>query len=65
MILKHIRLWLLPITLLLCWAQGMSVFAHTEQNIQVKGIVVDATGLPVIGANVVIKGTTQGIITGW
>lgn len=34
-----------------------------QQGKKVTGIVVDATGEPVIGANVVVKGTTNGTIT--
>ena len=34
-----------------------------QKSITVKGVVKDATGLPVIGANVVEKGTTNGTIT--
>ncbi|MEG1521161.1 MAG: TonB-dependent receptor [Bacteroidales bacterium] len=33
------------------------------QDIQVKGIIKDATGMPVMGANVVEKGTTNGVIS--
>lgn len=33
------------------------------QKMTVKGVVVDATNEPIIGANVVEKGTTNGIIT--
>ena len=33
------------------------------QQMVVKGLVKDDTGEPVIGANVVIKGTTNGTIT--
>ena len=40
----------------------MSVGAYA-QNITVKGTVTDATGEPVIGANVLEKGTTNGVIT--
>lgn len=32
-------------------------------TITVKGVVVDEQGMPVIGANVVVKGTTQGVMT--
>lgn len=35
----------------------------TQQTVRIKGVVNDATG-PVIGANVVVKGTTNGVITG-
>lgn len=34
-----------------------------QQSKQVKGTIVDATGMPVIGANVMVKGTTNGTIT--
>ena len=34
----------------------------TQQTIRIKGVVNDATG-PVIGANVVVKGTDNGVIT--
>ena len=34
-----------------------------QHTIQVKGQVLDNTGVPVIGANVVVKGTTNGTIT--
>ncbi len=37
--------------------------AIVQQGKKVTGVVVDATGLPVIGANVVVKGTTNGVIT--
>ena len=35
----------------------------TQQSKQVKGTVVDKNGEPIIGANVVVKGTTNGTIT--
>ena len=34
-----------------------------QQSKQVKGTIVDDTGMPVIGANVMVKGTTNGTIT--
>ena len=34
-----------------------------SQNVTVKGVVTDTTGEPVIGASVVQKGTSNGIIT--
>ena len=37
----------------------------TQQSEQCTGIVKDATGEPVIGASVVVKGTTNGTITGF
>ena len=35
------------------------------QNIQVKGLVKDPAGEAIIGASVVVKGTTNGSITDW
>lgn len=39
---------------------SVSVFA---QQMTVTGVVKDPTGEPVIGANVIIKGTTNGTVT--
>ena len=35
-----------------------------QTKVTIKGIVMDATG-PIIGANVLVKGTTNGVITGF
>lgn len=51
---KHI---LIPLMVLLLFG-SMDAMAAIEQAIQVKGKVVDNIGEPVIGANVVVKGTT-------
>ena len=40
----------------------LSVGAFAQQ-IAIKGIVKDTTGEPIIGANVLVKGTTNGTIT--
>ena len=56
---KHI---LIPLMVLLLFG-SMDAMAAIEQAIQVKGMVVDNIGEPVIGANVVVKGTTTGVIT--
>lgn len=49
------------------WAAGASVsspvVAEQMQTIAVSGVVVDAKGEPVIGASVVEKGTTNGMVT--
>lgn len=46
------------------WASGSSSFDVTQQvRKQIKGKVVDANGDPIIGANVLEKGTTNGVIT--
>lgn len=47
--------------LLSCFMLLMSVVAFAQN--QVTGHVADATGEPIIGANVTVKGTTVGIIT--
>lgn len=41
----------------------LPVVNSVQQTIQVKGQVLDNAGVPVIGANVVVKGTTNGTIT--
>ncbi|MDR0976462.1 MAG: TonB-dependent receptor [Prevotellaceae bacterium] len=55
--LKTSRLFL---TLLLGLFVSMGAYA---QQITVKGLVKDQTGEPVIGANVLVKGTSNGVIT--
>lgn len=37
--------------------------AAIEQNIEVKGQVVDTNGDPIIGANILVKGTNNGVIS--
>lgn len=44
------------------WGLFTSVIAYSQQ-ISVKGIVKDQIGEPVIGANVLVRGTTNGVIT--
>ena len=41
----------------------VQVVAQTQKGVTVKGVVKDKTGEPIIGANVVEKGTTNGTIT--
>ena len=43
-------------------ATNMSI-QETQQTKTVTGTVIDAAGIPVIGANVLVKGTTNGTIT--
>lgn len=54
--------FMLKVLLMLIAGIFLSVGAFAQQ-ITVKGMVKDATGEPVIGANVVVKGTTTGTIT--
>ena len=56
---KHF-LFKVLLTLVVGLFLSISAFA---QQISIKGVVKDTTGEPVIGANVVIKGTTNGVIT--
>ena len=51
---KFLLLWLVGVLL------SVQAFA---QGITVKGVVKDNTGEPVIGANVLVKNTTNGTIT--
>ena len=43
---------------------GVADVKITQQNGACTGVVVDATGETIIGASVVVKGTTNGTITG-
>ena len=45
------------------FAESFSVNAVTQQQITVRGAVVDEANEPIIGANVVVEGTNQGTIT--
>lgn len=47
---------------ILAMAIPAQVFAQSGRY-EVKGVVVDATGTPVIGASVVEQGTTNGVTT--
>lgn len=49
--------------LLLCLVGMLMAVQGFAQAITVKGVVKDKTGEPVIGANVIVKGTTNGTIT--
>ena len=41
-----------------------SIVSTPQQNTrQITGTVIDATGMPIVGANVMVKGTTNGTIT--
>ena len=55
---KHICYWVSFVTLL--FLAGIDAVA---QSIQMKGKITDTTGEPVIGANVVVEGTTTGVIS--
>lgn len=61
--MKHFKLvGLARLILTLVMGLFLSLGAYAQQ-ITVKGSVKDNTGLPIIGANVVVKGTTIGTIT--
>lgn len=54
--------WILSNGFVLLLGLFTSVIAYSQQ-ISVKGIVKDQIGEPVIGANVLVRGTTNGVIT--
>lgn len=69
---KHllVGLLLLPATLQPLFAEKQITDPHpiefgleVQQSKKITGTVLDATGIPVIGANVMVKGTTNGTIT--
>lgn len=48
---------------LLLWVVGMLLSVQVfAQGLTVKGVVKDNTGMGVIGANILVKGTTNGTI---
>ena len=60
--MKQINLGFYRMVLFLLLGLFTSVIAYSQQ-ISVKGIVKDQIGEPVIGANVLVRGTTNGVIT--
>ena len=60
--MKQVNLRIYQMILPLLLGLFLSLGAYAQQ-ISVKGNVKDVTGEPVIGANVVVKGTTNGSIT--
>ena len=56
----NLKVWHSMLTVLACLFLSVGAYA---QQLSVKGIVKDQTGEPVIGANVLVKGTTNGVIT--
>lgn len=56
--------FLLLLLLLSCFSSLQEIYARAEQQpIKVEGIILDEAGEPIIGANVVEDGTTNGTIT--
>ena len=60
--MKQVNLGFYLMVLFLLLGLFTSVIAYSQQ-ISVKGIVKDQIGEPVIGANVLVRGTTNGVIT--
>ncbi len=65
-----VGLLLLPATLQPLLAEQLIIEHHptvfgqeVQQSKKITGTVLDATGMPVIGANIMVKGTTNGTIT--
>lgn len=44
--------------------ENVSLHSVEQKTVKVSGVVVDASGLPIIGANVIVKGSAVGSITG-
>lgn len=61
--LRKTHLLWIPLVVCLFLVNSVNVMAAIEQAIHVKGQVVDSTGEPVIGANIVVKGTNTGVIS--
>ena len=61
--LRKTHLLWIPLVVCLFLVNSVNVMAAIEQVIHVKGQVVDSTGEPVIGANIVVKGTNTGVIS--
>ncbi len=51
------------LVMLIMSLMGFWVFPALSQQIQISGVVMDETELPLPGANVVVKGTTSGTVT--
>ena len=60
--MKQVILGFYRMVLFLLLGLFTSVIAYSQQ-ISVKGIVKDQIGEPVIGANVLVRGTTNGVIS--
>ena len=56
----NLKVWRTMLTVLFGLLLSVNAFA---QQLTVKGVVKDQTGEPIIGANVLVKGTTNGMIT--
>ena len=41
----------------------MQVMAYSQSSVTVRGVVLDSDSQPVIGASVMVKGTSQGVPT--
>ncbi|WP_243462296.1 carboxypeptidase-like regulatory domain-containing protein [Bacteroides stercorirosoris] len=61
--LRKTHLLWIPLVVCLFLVNSVNVMAAIEQAIHVRGQVVDSAGEPVIGANIVVKGTTTGVIS--
>ena len=61
--LRKTHLLWIPLVVCLFLVNSVNVMAAIEQAIHVKGQIVDSAGEPVIGANIVVKGTNTGVIS--
>lgn len=49
--------------LILIIGMNINVYSSEQQKKQISGIVIDASGEPLIGASIIEKGTTNGVVT--
>lgn len=45
------------------FVEGLKLTAESDSDIKIQGKVLDENNVPIIGANVVVQGTTNGVIT--
>src|SRR5690554_5491415 len=61
--LLGMRVVTIVLTAFLMTAMSISSYAQNNQRNEVSGVITDEQGLPVIGANVIEVGTTNGTVT--
>jgi len=55
--------WLIKVMFLLFFSIGTTHTTWAQSQLKITGNVVDTQGEPIIGASVVVKGTSNGTIT--
>lgn len=54
------NIWLRTMVIVLCWMSGVGLYAQQKT---VTGIVLDSGGETIIGASILLKGTTLGVVS--